>query len=96
MNNPVIFGLIINPNRLIEIRESRMNFLQVKEASNYTDIKIVQDEYLQIKRICAQNDWKTIDVSQRSILVPAKQRTNMCAASLAHRRNSSNHYESLL
>ena len=67
MNNPVIFGLIINPNRLIEIRESRMNFLQVKEASNYTDIKIVQDECLQIKRICMQNDWKTIDVSQRSI-----------------------------
>ena len=67
MNNPVIFGLIINPNRLIEIRESRMNFLQVKETSNYTDIKIVQDECLQIKRICVQNDWKTIDVSQRSI-----------------------------
>ena len=67
MNNPVIFGLIINPNRLIEIRESRMNFLQVKEESNYTDIKIVQDECLQIKRICVQNDWKTIDVSQRSI-----------------------------
>jgi regulator of PEP synthase PpsR (kinase-PPPase family) len=67
MNNPIIFGLIINPNRLIEIRESRMNLLQVKETSNYTDIKIVQDECLQIKRICAQNNWKTIDVSMRSI-----------------------------
>ena len=67
MNNPVIFGLIINPNRLAEIRESRMNFLQVNEISNYTDIKIIQDECRQVKRICSENNWKVIDVSMRSI-----------------------------
>ena len=67
INNPIIIGLIINPSRLLQIRESRMNLLQIKEASNYTDIKIVQDECLQIKRICAENNWKTIDVSMRSI-----------------------------
>ena len=67
MNNPVIVGLIINPSRLVEIRESRMNFLQVTEISNYTDIKIVQDECRKVKRICAENNWKVIDVSMRSI-----------------------------
>ncbi|GAB4162454.1 MAG: pyruvate, water dikinase regulatory protein [Rickettsiaceae bacterium] len=67
MNNPIIFGLLISPNRLIEIRESRMNLLQIKESSNYTDIKVIQDECRQIKRLCADNGWKTIDVSMRSI-----------------------------
>ena len=60
MNNPVIFGLIINPGRLVEIRESRMNLLQVTENSNYTDIKTIQDECRQVKRICYENNWKVI------------------------------------
>jgi regulator of PEP synthase PpsR (kinase-PPPase family) len=67
MNHPVIFGLVINPSRLVEIRESRMNFLQVSEYSDYTDIKTVQDECRQVKRICAENNWKVMDVSMRSI-----------------------------
>lgn len=64
---PMVFGLVINPSRLIEIRESRMNLLQVKEDTNYTDIKVVQEECRKVKRICAENNWKVMDVSLRSI-----------------------------
>jgi regulator of PEP synthase PpsR (kinase-PPPase family) len=67
MSRPVVIGFVINPGRLVEIRENRMNFLQVKEASNYTDIKMAQDECRQVKRICSENNWKVIDVSMRSI-----------------------------
>jgi len=67
MSHPVIFGLTINPSRLVDIRESRMNLLQMHEASDYTDIKIAQEECRQIKRLCAENSWRTIDVSMRSI-----------------------------
>lgn len=67
MNHPIVFGLTINPNRLSEIRESRMNLLQMKESSNYTDVKIIQEECRQVKRLCAENNWKTMDVSMRSI-----------------------------
>ena len=67
MNNPVIFGLVINPGRLVEIRESRMNFLQVTESSDYTDIKNIQEECRQLKRLCSENNWRVIDVSMRSI-----------------------------
>lgn len=67
INNALIYGLIINPSRLIEIRENRMNLLQVKESSNYTDVKIVQDECRQVKKLCNENGWKIIDVSMRSI-----------------------------
>jgi hypothetical protein len=66
-NNSMVFGLIINPSRLIEVRESRMHLLQVQEASDYTDIKVIQEECRQVKKICAEKGWKTIDVSMRSI-----------------------------
>lgn len=67
LKNPIIFGLTINPSRLIDIRESRMNLLQIKESSNYTDIKTIQEECRQVKRLCSENNWKMIDVSMRSI-----------------------------
>lgn len=67
VQKPMICGLVTNPHRLIEIRESRMNLLQVKENTNYTDMKIVQDECRQIKKLCYDNGWKIIDISMRSI-----------------------------
>ncbi len=67
LKKPVIFGLIINPSRLIEIRESRMNLLHVSESSNYTDVKIVQEECRHVRKMCAINSWQVIDVSRRSI-----------------------------
>lgn len=67
LKNPVIVGLVINPSRLIEIRENRINLLQLNENSDYTNIKIIQEECKYIKKICSENNWKIIDVSMRSI-----------------------------
>jgi regulator of PEP synthase PpsR (kinase-PPPase family) len=68
LKKPVIFGLVINPVRLIEIRESRMNLLQMqKEETNYTNYDLVKKECLEVKKICTKNNWHTIDVSRRSI-----------------------------
>lgn len=65
--HPLIIGLVISPARLIEIRETRMNLLLMPEHTNYTDPKIVQDECLQVKRLCQLNNWPVVDVSRRSI-----------------------------
>ncbi len=67
LKSPVVFGLIINPARLIEIRQTRMNLLQINESSNYTDISVVQDECKGVRRLCSENNWNFIDVSRRSI-----------------------------
>lgn len=67
LKKPAIFGMVINPVRLIEIRESRMHLLQIKEPSDYTDIKIVQKECREVRRLCSDNNWQVIDVSRRSI-----------------------------
>lgn len=44
-----------------------MNLLQVKEDTNYTDIKVVQEECKKVSRICAENNWKVLDVSLNPI-----------------------------
>ena len=63
----LVVGLVINPNRLIEIREARLNLLQINENKSYTDFNIVQKECLEVKKICGQRNWSVIDVSTRSI-----------------------------
>lgn len=65
--HPLIIGLIINPAILVEIRETRLNLLQLNGRNSYTELKTVQEECLQVKRICQANDWSIIDVSRRSI-----------------------------
>jgi regulator of PEP synthase PpsR (kinase-PPPase family) len=67
LKNPIIFGLLINPSRLIEIRENRVNLLNMKDIQNYTDIEIIQEESRQVKSLCMKNSWKIIDVSMKSI-----------------------------
>ncbi|WP_341763629.1 pyruvate, water dikinase regulatory protein [Candidatus Tisiphia endosymbiont of Beris chalybata] len=64
---PLVVGLIINPIRLIEIRETRLNSLQVTEDTNYTNYRIVQEECMQVRLICEQKGWAVIDVTRRSI-----------------------------
>ncbi len=67
LSNPLVVGLVINPSRLIAIREVRMNLLQMPEENSYTDVKIVQEECAKVKGICQQHNWSVIDVSSRSI-----------------------------
>ena len=51
LNQGLLVGLVINPARLIEIRQARMSLLQITEVTDYTDLKIVQEECTQVKRI---------------------------------------------
>ena len=67
LTHPLIIGLVISPARLIEIRQTRMNLLLMPEHTGYTDPKIVQEECLQVKRLCERENWPIIDVSRRSI-----------------------------
>ncbi|MCP5369869.1 MAG: kinase/pyrophosphorylase [Rickettsiaceae bacterium] len=67
LKNPLIFGLLINPSRLIEIRENRINLLKLKNIENYTDFEIIQEEYRKVKTLCIKNSWQVIDVSTKSI-----------------------------
>lgn len=67
IENQLVVGLVINPSRLIEIREARLNLLQINENTNYTDFKTIQDECLEVKRLCQQKNWPVIDITTKSI-----------------------------
>lgn len=78
LKNPIIFGLVINPSRLIKIRENRMNFLNVKNNSQYVDIDIIKKECIEIKKLCLKNNWYIIDVSMKSIEETAAMIMKFC------------------
>ena len=66
-NNPLIVGLIANPERLVQIRKNRLLSLNEKQETEYVDKKLVTDEVAQARRLYNKHGWATIDVTRRSI-----------------------------
>lgn len=65
---PLIIGLTNDPERLIQIRQNRMNMLHQQERrSDYTDLGSVREEVAQARRLFAEHHWPVIDVTRRSI-----------------------------
>ncbi|MFT6489663.1 MAG: regulator of PEP synthase PpsR (kinase-PPPase family) [Parvibaculaceae bacterium] len=65
--NPLIVGLIANPERLVQIRKNRLLSLNEKQETEYVDKKLVTDEVAQARRLYNKHGWATIDVTRRSI-----------------------------
>ncbi len=64
---PLIVGLKISAERLVQIRRQRLISLQEDEHTIYADEAAVRDEVTQANRLFQRNKWKTIDVSRRSV-----------------------------
>ena len=67
ISGPEVFGLIVNPSRLMEIRESRVNVIGMREKSDYTNPKIILEECRQVRQIALKYGWNIVDVSSKSI-----------------------------
>lgn len=67
ISGPEVFGLVVNPSRLIEIRESRMSVMGMRDRTDYTDPKIIQEECRLVRQISAKYGWQVVDVSSKSI-----------------------------
>jgi len=65
--NPLIVGLTISPERLVQIRQSRMDGMDGNKTEGYTDIDKVTEELKQARRFFNQQGWKVIDVTRRSV-----------------------------
>ena len=63
----LVIGLFASPERLQQIRTSRLHSLREKRATNYIDIEILKKEIEEAKKICSRNKWSTIDVTKKSI-----------------------------
>ena len=64
---PLIIGLKISPERLIQIRKQRLLTLNEEAETTYVDEDAVRAEVVDANRLFQRNKWKVIDVSRRSI-----------------------------
>ncbi|MCL4129514.1 UNVERIFIED_CONTAM: hypothetical protein GTU68_016432 [Idotea baltica] len=65
--DPMVIGLKINAERLVQIRRQRLISLHESSETAYADETAVRDEVTQANRLFQRNKWKTIDVSRRSV-----------------------------
>jgi regulator of PEP synthase PpsR (kinase-PPPase family) len=68
LRNPLIIGLIASPERLAQIRQSRLGGMNATEhADDYSDMETIRAEVLRAKRLFAKHRWPVIDVTRKSV-----------------------------
>ncbi|MFQ5783656.1 MAG: pyruvate, water dikinase regulatory protein [Alphaproteobacteria bacterium] len=67
LTTPLVLGLTVTPERLVEIRRNRLHMLNQGEETDYVDLERVTEEVLAARRIYARHGWPVIDVTRRSI-----------------------------
>ena len=63
----LVVGLFASPERLQQIRISRLKSLKEKKQTEYINIELLEKEVVEAKKICLKNKWVTIDVTKKSI-----------------------------
>jgi regulator of PEP synthase PpsR (kinase-PPPase family) len=65
---PLVVGLYASPERIVQIRENRLLGLKAhRQDDQYIDKNAVAEEVAFSRRLCAKNNWPSIDVTRRSI-----------------------------
>ena len=64
---PLVIGLTVSPDRLVQIRKNRLDGLNAHRASAYVDHEAVRDETVKARRAFERRGWPVIDVTRRSI-----------------------------
>ncbi len=73
LKKPLIVGLTINPQTLMQIRETRQQMLGIEGTvsgrfgGDYADIQRIREELTYARRMFARNGWPEIDVTKRSV-----------------------------
>lgn len=77
LKNPLVIGLTVSPDRLVQIRRNRIDNLNANPSSAYTDQEAVREETIKARRAFERRGWPTIDVSRRSVEETAAAITNL-------------------
>lgn len=64
---PLIVGLTINPERLLQIRKTRLQSMNQEGESNYIDMEYMQREIAEARKLYSKHGWPVIDVTKRSV-----------------------------
>ena len=85
LKNPLVIGLTVSPDRLVQIRRNRIDNLNASQSSNYTDQDAVRDETIKARRAFEGRGWPTIDVTRRSVEETAAAITNLLSEHRNHK-----------
>ncbi|MEX6632728.1 pyruvate, water dikinase regulatory protein [Hyphococcus lacteus] len=68
LRKPMVVGLVASPERLTQIRKSRLGGLNAEAAvEDYSDLDAIRKEVLAAKRLYTKHRWPTIDVTRKSV-----------------------------
>ena len=67
LTKPLIVGLTINPDKLIQIRQNRMISLGQDLKTDYIDLESVQKEISESRKLFSKLNCKIIDVTKKSV-----------------------------
>jgi regulator of PEP synthase PpsR (kinase-PPPase family) len=74
-------GLILSPDRLIQIRRNRLLTLNEDRESAYIEGDAVREEIIRARRLFERYGWPVIDVTRRSVEETAAAVINLLNAS---------------
>ena len=66
-SKPLIIGLWVSPERLVQIRRNRLITMGVQNETDYVDIEKVRGEVMTTRRLYEYHGWPSLDVTRRSI-----------------------------
>ena len=67
LKKPLIIGLSINPERLLQIRKTRLQSIGHERGTNYIDMEYMQREITESRKLFQKYRWPVIDVTRRSV-----------------------------
>ena len=76
---PLIVGLWVSPDRLVQVRRNRLTTMGESRESDYVELDAVRAEIAATRQLFENQDWPTIDVSRRSIEETAASVMNLLA-----------------
>lgn len=89
LRNPLVVGLTVSPDRLVQIRRNRLDGLNADRASAYVDHEAVRDETVKARRAFERRGWPTIDVTRRSVEETAAAIVNLLSEKRTRRLGAS-------
>ena len=76
---PLIVGLWVSPDRLVQVRRNRLASMGEVRDSNYVELDAVRAEIAATRQLFENQEWPMIDVSRRSIEETAAAVMNLLA-----------------
>ena len=84
ISKPLVVGLTVSPDRLLQIRRNRLLSLREERESAYVEEEAVREEIVRARRLFERHRWPVIDVTRRSVEETAAAVINLLSAREGH------------